>query len=297
MEMPAFLQKIIDKSPVLERVADIISIYFDRRLGRAAAAFAYYLMLSFFPLLICVSSILGKANLDTGVIVQSLDGIVPMQVIDTLTGFLQYVSENYSITMLVASVLLLVTTASGAFSTLMTSMGDLYGRKRYSGFLHTIMSVLYSFLFVIMIYGSVLLLITGGWFIRLLDEWFHIGAIIKDWQWLRFVLLVAIIILLLSLLYRLVSPRQKPPLPILPGAATAAVLILIVSIVFSIMISASAKYALVYGSLASLIILMLWLHLIGALILAGGIINLTARDAAKKRAHQTAIIKRQAKKP
>ena len=35
----------------------------------------------------------------------------------------------------------------------------------------------------------------------------------------------------------------------------------------------SARYTLVYGSLASLIILMLWLHLIGTIILLGGLVN------------------------
>lgn len=274
MKMPPFLQKWIDKSPFLTRLSEIVSLYFDRRLGRSAAAFAYYLMLSFFPLLICVSSILGRMNLDPDWLVTSLTGIVPRQVIDTLTGFFQYISTNYSTAMLWAGIILMITTASGAFSTLMTAMGDLYGRKRYMGLLHTVMSFLYSIAFIIVIYASIVLIATGGWFISLLDEWFHIGSLLINWQWLRFVLLMAVIVMFLSILYRTVSPRQKPALPILAGAAFSAVLILIVSIIFSYMIGVSVKYALVYGSLASMIILMLWLHLIGSIILMGGIVNL-----------------------
>ena len=62
-------------------------------------------------------------------------------------------------------------------------------------------------------------------------------------------------------------------LPVLPGAIFGGLAILAVSILFSTMISASARYTLVYGSLASLIILMLWLHLIGTIILLGGLVN------------------------
>ena len=44
------------------------------------------------------------------------------------------------------------------------------------------------------------------------------------------------------------------------------------------MISASARYTLVYGSLASLIILMLWLHLMGTIILAVSYTHLLGED-------------------
>lgn len=272
--IPKFLQRVIDRSPFLTRLAEVADLYIGRRLGRAAAAFAYYLMLSFFPLLICVSGILGQMHLDPDLIIRTLTGIIPPQVIETLIGFFQYINTNYSLAMLWAGIILMVTSASGAFSTLMTSMGDLYGHKRYSGLLHTVMSGIYSIVFILMMYVSIALIATGGWFISLLDEWFQIGEILADWQWLRFVLLTAVIIAFLCIIYRNVSPRQKPALPILPGAASAALLILIVSIVFSYMIGVSVRYALVYGSLASLIILMLWLHLIGSIILLGGTINL-----------------------
>ena len=83
----------------------------------------------------------------------------------------------------------------------------------------------------------------------------------------------ALPILLLLLLYRSVTPHNRPALPVLPGAIFGGLAILAVSILFSTMISASARYTLVYGSLASLIILMLWLHLIGTIILLGGLVN------------------------
>ena len=81
-------------------------------------------------------------------------------------------------------------------------------------------------------------------------------------------------LLLLLLLYRSVTPHSKPALPVLPGAVVGGLSILAISILFSTMISASARYTLVYGSLASLIILMLWLHLMGTIILIGGLVNL-----------------------
>ena len=272
--MPPFLQKIIDGSPFLGRVYHIIDLYGSRRMGRSAAAFAYYLMLSFFPLLICVASIIGRTTIDTEELLSLISEVVPPQVTETLVSFFGYIHDNYSRAMLWAGIILLFTAASGAFGTIMVTMGDLYGEPRYKGLLHTVMSFLYSAVFLVGIYISVIVVSTGNWFIELLDQWFHVGDVLASWKWLRFILLTGIIMLLLLLLYRSVTPRSKPSLPVLPGAVVGGLSILAISILFSTMISASARYTLVYGSLASLIILMLWLHLMGTIILVGGLVNL-----------------------
>ena len=272
--MPPFLQKIIAKSPFLTKVYSILDLYGSRRLGRSAAAFAYYLMLSFFPLLICVASVIGRTRIDTAELLSVISEVIPQQVTETLVTFFGYIHDNYSQAMLWAGIILLLTAASGAFGTIMATMGDLYGEPRYKGLLHTAMCFLYSAVFLVMIYLSVIVVATGDWFIDLLDQWFHVGDVLASWTWLRFILLTGIIMLLLLLLYRSVTPVNRPALPVLPGAVVGGLAILVVSILFSTMISASARYTLVYGSLASLIILMLWLHLIGTIILLGGLVNM-----------------------
>ena len=274
MNLPAPLQRLVDKSPLLSRLAEICDLYFGRRMGRSAAAFAYYLMLSFFPLLICVASILGSAHIDVRELLSLFSVVIPPQVTETLISFLDYIGANYSPAMLWAGVILLLTAATGAFGTVMVAMGDLYGQQRYKGLLHTVMSFFYSAMLLAIIYLSVVVVATGGWFIDLLDQWFKVGDLLASWKWLRFVLLTGIVTLLLVVLYRGVTPKQKPALPVLPGAISGGFACLTVSIIFSTMISASARYTLVYGSLASIIILMLWLHLIGSIILLGGLVNL-----------------------
>ena len=273
MNLPARLQRLVDKSPLLSRLAEICDLYFGRRMGRSAAAFAYYLMLSFFPLLICVASIIGRTTIDTEELLSLISEVVPPQVTETLVSFFGYIHDNYSRAMLWAGIILLFTAASGAFGTIMVTMGDLYGEPRYKGLLHTVMSFLYSAVFLVGIYISVIVVSTGNWFIELLDQWFHVGDVLASWKWLRFILLTGIIMLLLLLLYRSVTPHSKPALPVLPGAVVGGLSILAISILFSTMISASARYTLVYGSLASLIILMLWLYFFGNILIMGNTVN------------------------
>ena len=60
---------------------------------------------------------------------------------------------------------------------------------------------------------------------------------------------------------------------ILPGAVFGSLVFTVVSGFFSWFISSSVKYSAIYGSLASVIILMLWLYILSNVILIGALIN------------------------
>ena len=62
----------------------------------------------------------------------------------------------------------------------------------------------------------------------------------------------------------------------------AALAIVAASVLFSWFIGMSSRYALVYGSLASLIILLVWLYLCGNLLLLGAVVGRVLEDRLKR---------------
>lgn len=74
------------------------------------------------------------------------------------------------------------------------------------------------------------------------------------------------------------SKRPEDKYPVLPGAAFAALALTVVSIAFSLFMGLSSKYPLVYGSLASMILLMLWLYTCCLVIYLGAVLNVCIRD-------------------
>ena len=52
-----------------------------------------------------------------------------------------------------------------------------------------------------------------------------------------------------------------------------AVALVVASLLFSLIMSRSTRYSLVYGSLASLIILLLWLYLCSNIFILGNVVN------------------------
>ena len=72
-------------------------------------------------------------------------------------------------------------------------------------------------------------------------------------------------------------------LPVVAASSLGAVLAIVAaSVLFSWFIGMSSRYALVYGSLASLIILLVWLYLCGNLLLLGTVVGRVLENRTMK---------------
>lgn len=266
------MKKIWNSGPV-RFVRELVELYFSARVSRSAAALAYFMVLTVFPFLISVSAFVGVMNLDINLVFEVLGRILPESVVGIVVDYIQYVTGNQSAGMLAAGISSLLVFASGAVRSLMNVMEEIYDRSTYHGIWRTVASVVFAVLLVIAIYGSVVVVMTGNWFFQLLEHYFHLPDLISDWQWLRFLLLFALVLFVIVLLYRFTAPRGKPAPPVLTGAFLAAVALAAASILFSWFIGLSSKYSLVYGSLASVIILLVWLYLCGNILILGNVFN------------------------
>ena len=85
--------------------------------------------------------------------------------------------------------------------------------------------------------------------------------------------LLGMVFLFILLLYRFAAPLDKPSPPVVPGALAASAALAAASAIFSLLMGNSARYSLVYGSLASVIIMLVWLYLCGNILIMGNVVN------------------------
>jgi membrane protein len=103
----------------------------------------------------------------------------------------------------------------------------------------------------------------------------------------RLVLAVVLIGVALAVTYRIAPSRDAPQLRwVSVGAVVATVIWLVASVGFSVYVETFGNYAKTYGSLAAVVVLMLWLWLTAYAVLLGAEINAeseqqTARDTTK----------------
>lgn len=266
----------------------MFGIFMDNNIPRAAASLSYFLTLSIFPTLICLYHMLGNLAPPTEEIKEFLDGLLPESTADTIQSFLRYVSANRSTAMLFAALIVLATCASAAFRCVDNVTVEMRGVSRFSGLLAFVFSVVYSLLLVAALYLAAIFILTGKWFLEIIDRQLMFMNISDTWSWARFFLLGLLLFVLLSWLYRVTAPRaaarQGRSIRLLPGAVVAAVALLIVSMVFAGVIGVSAQYPLVYGSIASLALMMFWLYVCGIIVFMGNALNISLErlDAEKK---------------
>ena len=183
------------KSRPVRFALDVVEIYFQKNVARAAAELAYFLILTFFPVLICLNAIIGTLHLDVAALLENASIIIPEAALNVLTEYVRYITGNQSATLLVGGVIMTLFPASAAIRALMNIMDEIYGRKSYAGLWQIVASVVFSVLFLLTIYLSLVVVLTGNWFFHLLEDFIHRFPRLShvtlpwEWQWMRFLIL------------------------------------------------------------------------------------------------------------
>lgn len=260
---------------------NFIKIYTVNQLPTASAALSYYFTMTFFPLIICLYTMLGNSYDRAIRIVHFLDSFFADETMDLVYDFLNYVAANNSPAMMVAGLAVLVTSASAAARAVQTTIGSMQGGTKFKGVSYYIFSIVFTFLFLIAIYFAMLVMLTGRQFIKTVNELLPFIDISSSWNWMRFIVMGGIFFVLIWGVYE-APKRSIDTYSTLPGTLVTTFSLVAVSLIFSVFISTSAKYPLVYGSLASLILLMLWLYFSCLVIYIGAAFNIALRETKQQ---------------
>lgn len=251
-------------------------MYARFHVSRSAAALSYFLTMTVFPLMICLYTMLRRYITDVDDIIRFLQGIIPAEALDTFADYMGYVTSHSGNGLFIAAIVVMLTSSSAAFRGLHTVFAEMQGKGRYSGILFIIFSFIFSIVFLVIMYFAAIVIITGDWFLKFVGSQLSILNVSLAWKWLRFVLLFALLLLVLSGIYGLSAPKGTEK-HLLLGAFVASAALVTISVLFSWFIGMSTRYSLIYGSLASIIILMFWLYICAIIIIMGNALNIVFR--------------------
>ncbi len=252
----------------------MVQVYFEYHISRSAAELAYFLILTFFPFLICVNAFIGSLNLNPNMVLGIASAFIPAESLSILSDYLSYINAHQSAALLAAGISAMLFSAAAAVRALMNIMDDIYGHLSYRGFWRVVASMVFSVLLLFVVYLSIVVVVSGSWLFHFLERQFGLTNLNWAWQWMRFLLLFCLVLAFVLFVYRISAPRRrKPGSPLLTGGILASVALVGFSMLFSWFISIFTRYPLIYGSLASVIILLVWLYLCGNILILGGVFN------------------------
>lgn len=240
-----------------------------------AAQLAYYLILSFFPFLIFLLTLVGFSNLDSMEVLGALRAMLPTSAFELIYNVIIEIIEKQNTGLLGASLLLVIWSASSAFRAVIKGINKAYGLSENRSFIkRAFIAVICTFALAFLIMLTLVMLVFGRLIGDLIASYLPFPSVVyKVWNFLRYVLVVFMMILIFASIYRYTPSKRLRWKEVLPGAIACTVGWLIVSLGFSFYINNFSNYSKIYGGLGAVIILITWLYLTSIILIGGGEIN------------------------
>ena len=256
---------------------DAAKAYPANNLGDRAAALTYYSVLAVFPGLIVLISLLGVLG-DQGTVdglLRIIDDLGPSSAVDTLRGPLDQIVQHSSRAgvALVFGSLLALYSASGYIGAFIRATNEIWGVEEDERPFWKLrpLQVVITLAMVGLVAALLFALVLSGPLADAVGDELGIGdTALKVWSIAKWPLLLVVVVLAIGMLYR-ISPdtRHEGLRWLLPGSALATALWLLASAGFSTYVSHFGSYSNTYGSLAGVVIFLIWLWLSNVAILFG----------------------------
>lgn len=240
-----------------------------------ASQLAYYLILSFFPLIISIMTLVGFSNLNSEKVLISLSTLVPDSVYVLIDKTIVEIVNTQNVGLLGASVAVTIWSASSGFRAVIKGVNKAYNVKEQRSYIKRAMvAIFFTVALTIIIILTLGALVFGdviGDYITRIIPFEHIISII--WNITRYGIVLFMMILVFAGIYRYTPARKIPWKEVIPGSVFSCLGWIIVSLVFSYYINNIANYSMLYGSLGAMFILMTWLYLTSIILILGAEIN------------------------
>jgi membrane protein len=244
-----------------------------------AKASAYSLILTFFPALLVVGSLLATSpsyEVYLREISYAVGRILPAASASAL-AFLKGGSLQRPLGVLITASLITLWTGSGVIVSWMEGFRNAYrlpkmwglAKERMIAFSLVILAgVPLSFATILVAFGS-------GIEARILyqSDREYGPVILLLWAMIRWFIAALTSIAVIALIYHNAVPRTQPWHNTLPGAALATGLWFLTTALFGWYLQSYADYSLIYGSLGTAVALLVWMYLISLVVLVGAEFN------------------------
>lgn len=246
----------------------------EDHVGAYAAQSAYFVMLSFIPFLMLLLTLVRYTPLHKGDIYFAVLSVLP-ESMDSF--FLSIINEVYSKTAVTVSLSAIVTawSAGRGFLALMRGMNTIYKAEEHRNYiLLRLRSVIYTVVFIISIVLSLIVLVFGTSlhqaalkYVPLLSR---VTGLIVTFKGVVSVIFLSIVFMFL---YKFVPNRKASLFSQAPGALFSALSWYLFSAVFSFYMDHSDGFSNMYGSLTTIIMVMVWLYFCMYIVLIGAEVN------------------------
>lgn len=257
----------------------------DDHISEYSAQCSYYTILSFIPFVILLITLIQYTNIQQQTLFDAISKIIPSSMNEFVIGIVREVYSKSIGTISVSIIFTLWSAGKGLFA-LTKGLHSVYNTGEDSGksvIYLRIMALIETVIFIVLIMLGMVLLVFGNSLKSLMQQ--HFGALENFSTFsqvvteLGFILATFIIFLFL---YRFMPKHKVTFKSQIPGAIFGALALNIISFVFSKYLDIFKGFSITYGSLTTLMLIMMWTYSCFYSLFLGAELNKTLKNIRKK---------------
>lgn len=243
------------------KIQKILEQFEEHRLSAAAAHAAFFIILSFIPCIILLFSLLQFTSIEKVDILRMIQNVLPHNMLTFFTGIIGEAYQKTATTVSISALAALWSAGRGMMALTQGLQWVAGTRETRNYFAVRIRATLYTIVLLLSIIVFLLLGVFGNALLELITMKFPITAYVTTMILdVKNVFLSLYAVVIFSLIYRFMPGNQMKISYHVPGAVLSATGWMIFSYAFSMYIEEFSGFSNMYGSLTTIILIMLWLY-------------------------------------
>lgn len=242
--------------------------------GAYAAQAAYFFMLSLIPIILLLLTLVQFTPVTKADVMTAVIQVFPSSVDSMITSIVNQVYNQSTGIISITIVVALWSAGKGVLS-MTTGLNCIYNCRETRNYVFLrVRATLYTVMFIVVILLLLVLSVFGNSLNLFILENVPFMTGIADWLIeARTIISPAVLVIFSLLIYKFLPNRTDKLIKQLPGAAFAALGWMIVSWIFSVYLDIFKGFSSMYGSLTTIVLIMLWMYFCMYSMLLGALVN------------------------
>lgn len=265
------MKKIRD---IYQKVMNITAEIASAHVGAYAAQSAYFFMLCMIPIILLLLTLVQYTPVTKADVMTAVIQVFPSSVDSLITSIVNQV-YNQSTGVIPITIIVALWSAGKGVLAVTSGLNCVYKCIETRNYIFLrIRATLYTVMFILVIILLLVLSVFGNSLQILIAE--HVPILANVTERLieaRIIITPAVMVVFSLLLYKFLPNRKDRFRKQLPGAVFTAIGWMVISWIFSVYVDVFKGFSSMYGSLTTIVLIMLWMYFCMYCILLGGSLN------------------------
>lgn len=254
----------------------------NHHISEYTAQCTYYTILSAIPFLILIVTLIQYTGISPESLLSMMKNIIPETMSEAAFSLVQEVYSKSVGTISISAIFVLWSAMKG-FYALSKGLHNIYETNKDYNIVEIRAK---SFVATILLATSVILVLVvsvfGNIILEFIQQKIHISDSVQDILYISKISVYCILFIVFLLMYRFIPGHKQSIKKQIPGALAATFGWLVISLFFSIYLDTFKGFSIMYGSLTTIVLAMMWVYFCMYSILLGAEINNYTNQGLKK---------------